>query len=215
MAKANSRKRANKKVTPKVGPISPKVGVKTIDREGAVPLYQNETIVFNELVELSNQYAKLKQQHDQYDFIRVNLISRRKKIQSGEIKLPIQIQLTQDTYYSEGDKKKVLAIFDEQIKTITNSVTAVKQQVNVRRDMYVESGLRLLTFAEGRYGQYKMEEFRPRGATLTEDEKKLTEKEYDILFQADAKDMKNPEIQKAFKEANKIASKKNTIMKSD
>lgn len=202
MAKANARKRANKK---SAKPTEPKVA----SREGAVPLYQNETIVFNELVELSNQYAKLKQQHDQYDFIRVNLITRRKKIQSGEIKLPISIQLTQDTYYSEDDKKKVLAIFDEQIKTITNSVTAVKQQVDMRRDMYIESGLRLLTFAKSRYGQYQMEEFRPRGVTVTEDEKKLTERQYDELFKADMKDMEKPEVKIAFKKAVKEATKKN------
>ena len=201
------RKRANKKI---IGPVSSKVGKEVVNREGAVPLYQNETIVFNELVELSNQYAKLKKQYDQYEFIRVNLVMRRNKIQKGEIKLPIQIQLTQDMYYAETDKKKILKLFDEQIKTITNSVTAVKQQVDARRDMYIEAGLRLLTFAESRYAQYKMAEFRPRGATLTEDEKKLTEKEYDELFKADAKDMEKPEVKAAFEEAMKLAEKKNT-----
>lgn len=209
MAKANQRKRAcNKTGACKCATCTSKP--KVVDREGAVPLYQNETIVFNELVELSNQYAKLKQQHDQYEFIRVNLISRRKKIQHGVIKLPILIQLSQDTYYNEDNKKKVLAMFDEQIKTITNSVTAVKQQVTIRRDMYVESGLRLLTFAKSRYGQYKMEEFRPRGATVTKDEKKLTEVQYDELFRADAKDMAKPEVKVAFKEAVKEAEKKNS-----
>ena len=207
MAKGNSRKRANK--IPKIGPVSSKVGEKEANRENAVPLYQNETIVFNELVELSNQYAKLKKQYEQYEFIRINLVARRKKIQKGDIKLPIQIQLTSDMYYAEDDKKKVLRALDDQIKTITNSVAAVKQQVNARRDMYVEAGLRLLTFAESRYAQYKMKEFRPRGATLTEDEKKLTEKEYDELFKADAKDMQKPEVQAAFKEAMKLADKKN------
>ena len=205
MSKANSRKRANKKAKAKT-----LVKLDSSDREGAVPLYQNEPIVFNELIELSNQFAKLDKQYKQYDFIRVNLVSRRNKIQKGEIKLPIQIQLTQDMYYAEDDKKKILSLFDEQIKTITNSVAAVKQQVITRRDMYVEAGLRLLTFAQTRYGQYKMEEFRPRGATVTEDEKKLMEKDYDELFKADAKDMDKPEVKAEFEKAMKLAGKKNT-----
>lgn len=216
MSKPITRKRANKKTQPKIVKKNRQaVPVpKTADREGAVPLYQNETIVFNELVELSNQYNKLKTQWEQYEFIRVNLIGRRDKIQKGIIKLPIQIQLTQDMYYAEDDKKKILGLFDDQIKSITNSVKSVKQQVNVRRDMYIESGLRLLTFAEGRYGQYKMEEFRPRGATVTEAEKKLTEKEYDVLFKADAKDMQNPDVKAAFDTASKLAGIKNEKQKA-
>ena len=199
MAKANSRKRANKKVEPVVDA-----------REGATPLYQNESLVFNELVEMSNQYAKLKKQYDQYEYIRVNLISRRKKIQKGEIALPVQIQLTADMYYGEKDMKKVLALFDEQIKTITNSVTAVKQQVIARRDMFIESGLRLLTFSQSRFGQYKPKEFRPRGATLTEADKKVAENEYDELFKAKVKDIKDkPEVKAAFDKARKIAMESN------
>lgn len=214
MAKSNSRKRANKnkkstKQACECRSCNMKETPKTVDRENAVGLYQNETIVFNELVELSNQFAKLKKQYDQYEFIRVNLIARRKKIQKGEIELPIQIQLTQDMYYTEGDKKKILKLFDEQIKTITNSVTAVKQQVIVRRDMYIESGLRLLEFAQRRYGQYKPEEFSPRGVSLNKDEQKLTEKEYDELFKADVKDMEKPEVKAAFEEARKLAAAKN------
>lgn len=204
MSKANSRKRANKK--PKA---SVPIEVKVVDREQALPLYQTDTVVFNELVELSNQFAKLDKQHRDYEFIRVNLIARRKKIQKGEIKLPIQIQLTQDMYYSEDDKKKVLAVFDEQIKTITNSVAAVKQHVTAARDMYIESGLRLLEFSKDRYGQYKMQEFKPRGATITESEKELMEEEYNELFKANAKDMQKPEVQAAFKEAMKLAKEKN------
>lgn len=204
MAKPSDRKRANKK-----SEITMSTEVKVADREKALPLYQTDTIVFNELVELSNQYAKLDKQYKDYEFIRINLIARRKKIQKGEIKLPIQIQLTQDMYYSENDKKKVLAAFDEQIKTITNSVAAVKQHVTARRDMYIESGLRLLEFAKNRYGQYKMQEFKPRGATITENEKELMEEEYDELFKADAKDMEKPEVKAAFEEAMKLAGKKN------
>jgi hypothetical protein len=214
MAKSNSRKRANKskkstKQACECRSCKRQETPKTVDRENVVGLYQNETIVFNELVELSNQYAKLKKQYDQYEFIRVNLIARRKKIQKGEIELPIQIQLTQDMYYTEGDKKKILKLFDEQIKTITNSVAAVKQQVIVRRDMYIESGLRLLEFAQRRYGQYKPEEFSPRGVGLNKDEQKITEKEYDELFKADVKDMEKPEVKAAFEEAKKLAVAKN------
>lgn len=218
MSKANSkgRKRANlkQKVINKKPIEKPKTAEeKKSDRANATPLMVQEPIYFNEIVDLSNQFAKLKQQHDQYEFIRVNLISRRDKIAKGVIALPISIQLTQDMYYNESDKKKILKLFDEQIKTITNSVAAVKQQVEVRRDMYVESGLRLLTFARNRFGAYEMEEFRPRSPSMNKEEKKLAEKEYDELFKADAKDMKNPEVKAAFDEAMKIAKKKNAPVK--
>ena len=217
MSKANSkgRKRANRKQVPfksekKIILEKPKtVEEKKNDRENAQPLMQQEPIYFNELVELSNQFAKLKQQHDQYEFIRVNLVSRRDKIAKGDIQLPISIQLTQDMYYGEHDKKKILKLFDEQIKTITNSVTAIKQQVQVRRDMYVESGLRLLTFAENRFGIFKMKEFEPRGPSLNQKEKKLAEDEYEELFKATAAEMQQPEVKKAFDKAMIIAKNKN------
>lgn len=218
MSKANSkgRKRANlkQKAVNKKPIEKPKtVEEKKSDRANATPLMVQEPIYFNELVDLSNQFAKLKQQHDQYDFIRVNLIARRNKIAKGDIALPISIQLTQDMYYNESDKKKILKLFDEQIKTITNSVTAVKQQVQVRRDMYVESGLRLLTFAENRFGKYKMKEFEPRSPSLSKKEKALAEKEYDELFRATTKEMQQPGVKKAFDEAMKIAKQKNAAVK--
>ena len=218
MSKANSkgRKRANQK--PKVINKKPIEKPKTVEekknlRESATPLMVQEPIYFNELVDLSNQYAKLKQQYDQYEFIKVNLVARRDKIAKGDIKLPISIQLTQDMYYDEHDKKKILKLFDEQIKTITNSVAAVKQQVEVRRDMYVESGLRLLTFARNRFGAYEMKEFRPRGPSINKEEKILAEKEYDELFEANVKDMKNPKVKAAFDKAMIIAKEKNKELK--
>lgn len=222
MSKANSkgRKRANQKpraIKPekKIVLEKPKtVEEKKNDRENATPLMVQEPIYFNELVDLSNQFAKLKQQYDQYEFIRVNLISRRDKIAKGDIQLPISIQLTQDMYYNERDKKKILKLFDEQIKTITNSVTAVAQQVQVRRDMYVESGLRLLTFAENRFGKYKMKEFEPRSPSLSKKEKELAEDEYEELFKATTKEMQQPEVKKAFDKAMKIAKQKNATIKS-
>lgn len=221
MSKANSkdRKRANQKprvIKPEKKTVLEKpktIEEKKYDRANATPLMVQEPIYFNEIVELSNQFAKLKQQYDQYEFIRVNLISRRDKIAKGDIQLPISIQLTQDMYYDEHDKKKILKLFDEQIKTITNSTTAVKQQVQVRRDMYVESGLRLLTFAENRFGKYKMKEFEPRSPSLSKKEKALAEKEYEELFKATTEDMQKPEVKKAFDEAMIIAKKKNAAIK--
>ena len=184
-----------------------------VDRTQASPLMQSETIYFNELVEISNTFGKLKQQYDQYTFIKKTLEERRVKVQKGTIGLPVQIQLSQGMFYTEGSKKKVLENLDEQIKTIKTSIKGIQNQVENHRDAFVESGLRLQQFAERRFGMYKVKTFAPRGVSATENDKELLEKEYDELFKADKKDMMKPEVQTAFKEAMKTAAKKNSACK--
>lgn len=194
------RKRTNKS-TPK-----PQV----VDRSNAAPLMQQETTVFSELIELSNQFGKLQGQYMQYQFIKKNLDMRRTKIQKGEIKLPIQIQVAQGMFYTETNKKEVLKYMDEQIKTIKTSIKGIQDQVNNHRDAFIESGLRLAEFAQKRFGAYKIKEFAPKGVSATGQEKELMEKEYDELFKANMKDMVKPEVKAAFEEAKKLAIKKNT-----
>lgn len=191
MAQGN-RKRSNKK----------EAVVKQAKRDDVKPLTQMEATIFQRLVETSNQYGKLEQQFAQYKMIKDKLKERRVKIQKGEIKLPIQVQLSQNMFYAESDKKEVLKILDEQIKTLGNSIKGIEGQLKNFQDGYIEQGLQLKTFIDKKYGIYEVKAFANRGVQASPVEKTLFEGEFDKLIS-------DEKMQAEFEEAKKRAVKEN------
>ncbi len=197
-----NRKRAN---APK------KIEEVVADRTKVVPLMQKETGFFQELVEISNAYGKLHQQHEQYKAIKLGLEVRRKKIQKNEIKLPVQIQIAQGMFYAEDNKKEVLKYIDEQLNSINLSIKGIIGQIENHQEAYIESGLRLFEFAKNRYGIYKVKSFSPLGLNPNKNDKNVMEKELDTLFKGKVEDIKNnPEVAKAFQAAKDQAIESNS-----
>jgi hypothetical protein len=167
---------------------------------------QNEAYQFQSLVEISNQYGKLQQQYDQYEVVKKKLVERRNKIQKGEIKLPVQIQLSQNMYYTEDDKKEVLKILDDQVRLISNSLKGIEHQLTTHRDNYVEAGLRIKTFAETRFGKYTAKRMDRTGVNPTVKENTMFEAEFDAI-------VNDKKLQAQFKEAKARAVEENRAQK--
>jgi len=187
MAKGNRKRTAKKEVA------KPKPSI--------LPLQQAETRYFEELVQLSNVYAKLKKQVGQYEYVLKQLNDHRTKIQKGEIKTPIMMQLGANSFYMEEDKKQVLADLDKQIETIKNSLKAVQGQLKHREDDFIESGLRLRAFSDRRFGSYKIKKIAPERKDH-EEEKEIFSADFDKL-------MNDPKLQKEFLEKKQEAIKAN------
>lgn len=190
MAKKAQRKRAQKK--------------KPVKKEKALikPLAQAETKYFENLIQLSNTYAKLNQQYHQYKFVLEQMEEKRNQIQKDEIKMPILMQLGGNSFYQETDKKKVISDMDDQMDRIKNSIRGIKGQLKQREEAFIAAGLDLKSFAERRFGPYKAKD-------ISEDRSEAkTDK---VLFEAEFEElMKDPELQKEFKAKKEEAKKANS-----
>ena len=166
------------------------------------PLMQNEAQYFQELVESSNQYSGLLKQKAQFEYIVKQLQDGRNKIQKGEIKLPVDITLIPKVMtYQENDKKKVLKMFDDQIKIHQQNLKALASQLTFAYENFTESGIRNKEYFTRRFESAKVKNIVPE-RTVIEDE--------DTLFEAELTDMmKDPEKLKAYKEAKKTAIERN------
>lgn len=166
------------------------------------PLMQAEVQYFQELVESSNQYSGLLKQKAQFEYIVKQLQDGRNKIQKGEINLPVDITLIPKVMtYQENDKKKVLKMFDEQIKIHQQNLKALASQLTFAYENFTESGIRNKEYFTRRFETAKVKNIVPE-RTVIEDE--------DTLFEAELTDMmKNPEKLKAYKEAKKTAIERN------
>jgi len=171
------------------------------------PLMEFEGKFFQELVNASNRYTALLKQEAQYKFIVRKLETDRKKIQQGGIKLPMLITLIPKLMsYQENDKKKVLAIFDEQIAAYNTNLSSLKGQIEHRYEDYMESAARNKEFLNIRFKNAKAKNIVPL--------RDIGEKDEEVLFEAEFKDLlKNPEKQAQLKAAKKEAVKKNIARK--
>jgi len=189
-----TRKRANSTKNKKTA--------KTKTKSKIATLKQSETQYFQELVEISSRYAAMLKQEAQYEFIIHKLEENRKKIQDGEIKLPIVLPLIPNVmYYSEFDKKKIFEFFDTQITSYKNSIKALKGQLEQRYEAYIESGVRVREFLIRRYGTLTAKQIVPDRKTVG-DEENLFEAEFNKL-------MEDPKTKEEFKKAKKEAIQHN------
>ena len=183
-----ARKRSNKKETKKV------------DRTKVQPIMQQESQLFQGLLEGSKHYSELQKQYNKYKLIKDQIVKKRTAVQKGEISMPVLIGLSQNMLYEEKDKQVVLKNLDEQIRNIELSLQGINGQILQYRDMYIEIGLRTLDALDRKFGLYKIENtINDLRVQPTKDEKVIFEEEFDEV-------VKNP---KKFKEAKKKAVKLN------
>jgi len=149
----------------------------------------------------------LLKQEAQYKYVVKKLQEDRKKIQQGEIELPILMTLIPKVMsYYENDKKKVLKIFDEQIESYTTNLLSLKGQLEHRYEDYLESAARNKEFLQIRFKDAKAKNIVPL--------RDIGEKDEESLFEAEFKDLINDEgKQKALKEAQKEAIRRNIARK--
>jgi len=165
-----------------------------------MPLSQMEAQYFEELKEASNDYSKILTQQTQFEHVVAQLQKSRKKIQDGEIKMPINLTLIPKVMtYPEGNKKEILKIFDETIKNYLQSLQAVNTQVEYRYETFIESGIRNREYFNRRFQNVTAKKIAP-ARTAIKDESTLFEAELDKLI--------DPKKREAAKKDAKIAMKK-------
>ena len=183
-----------------------KAPVETAPKQIA-PLMEAEGKFFQELVDSSNQLTNARKQESQYVFILEKLKGDRKKIQDGDIKLPMIMTLIPKLLsYNENDKKKILKIFDDQIKAYSANITTIKGQIALRYENYIESAVRNREFLNIRFKSAKVKHIVPL--------RDIGEKDEELLFEAEfSKLTKDKDLQKEFHKAEKKAISKNIARK--
>lgn len=172
------------------------------------PLNSMQGKYFQELVDTSNRYQAIMKQKEQYRFAIKQMESDRHKIQTGEIKGPFVLTIIPKVLSREvTDKKEILKIFDEQLKTYKKMVKALEGQLQHRYDEFVETGVRTRQFLEYKFGKEKVKGIVPDRKTGKDEEETLFEAEFEDLA-------KDPEIKKEFEKKKKEAIKKNVSRKT-
>ena len=171
------------------------------------PLMESEGQIFQELVDASNRYTNLLKQEAQYKFIVKRLEEDRKKIQHGDIELPILMTLIPKLMsYWENDKKKIFKIFDDQIKSYNDNLISLKGQLEHRYEDYMESAARNKEFLNIRFKNAKAKSIVPI--------RDVGEKDEEVLFEAEFGDLlKSADKQEELKAAKKEAIKRNVARK--
>jgi hypothetical protein len=200
-----SRKRSNKK------PATPTL--EELLKGRVPPLMPVEETYPTELKDCSARYNGVLQQKANYDFILKRLQENRKKVQKEEVKAPFFMPLIPKTlFYQTTDKKEVLKMFDEAIKSYTNTIAGLNGQVEQRYEEYVESGVRNREFYAKRFGNIKAKDIMPDRNTALAEEETLFEAEFEeMLKEVDGKPNPkyDPEKVKAFKKSKAEAVKRN------
>jgi len=194
----------SKKVMSKKGRKRSNNGVKAVkvNFDNLRPINQVEANMFQELVQISNAFAKLKQQKAMYEMKIKSLKDRRKDIQSGKITLPIMLPLGENKFYNCSDMKYALQELDSEISIISNALKGISGQMIQNFDAYVEAGLRIHDFTNRKFTQYKPKNTFSSGCSPKEEERILFEGELDKLAES-------TELQEEFKKASKKAVKAN------
>jgi len=187
------RKRSNKG---KVGKVK---------KQTLRPINQNEAGLFQQFINISNQYGKLRGQYEEYSTILKSMKERRKQVASGEIKLPIMFPLGKNKYYNCNDKKYILKELDDEIGILSNALKGVEGQMQNHKDVFVETAFSVRDFLNDRFKHYTPKNVYSNGCSPKKEEQILFEAELDEL----AKDV---EKQKEFKKAKKKAVEHNKKM---
>lgn len=198
--RANTVQTKNNKATPK-------------EKGQIPPLAQAETGYFQQLVESSNQYAGLLKQKASFEFILKQLTSSRTKVQKGEVELPVSIVLIPKVLsYMEGDKKKVLALFDKHIKQYQQNMKALTSQLEFAYENFTESGIRNKEYFVQRFKTAEVTSIADIERKVLPDEETLFEGEYNKLVEESDEGKK---LRNDLKKANREAVKRNTKQKKN
>jgi len=153
------------------------------------PLAGEDGKAIQEMIDLSNTYAGLWKQLDMHIFAAESLKKRIKDIQTGEIKMPLMVQISKTISYPEGDKEKVLKNMTNELRNVEIAKNGIEGQLQHRRDEYCESMLRVNRVLERKLGNKthieSLTNARPKDAKTADDEVLIMEKELDKLTKED------------------------------
>jgi hypothetical protein len=168
-----------------------------------MPINQMETTTVQNLFNISQGYAKLKQQHAEYSMIVKGLADRRTQIQKGSISMPILMPLSRNKFYSCDDKVEVLKELDSELKVMQDALKGIEGQLLQNKDAFIEAGLAVATWASDRFSPYKPKNVYSPGCGPSKDET--------VLFEGEMEDiLKDEETKKKFTEAVKTAKERNS-----
>ena len=162
------------------------VDKKTMDSKPELvkPLEPKDGRHLQEMIDLSNTYATLLKQYNQYDVMITVLKKRKAQFTSGELKPPVMITISHNMSYAENDKEKIINYFNQEINNLEIAKSAAYNLIQHRRDEYMEAVIRIHRFlgekVKGREVT-KVRTARQPDAKTAEEEKKLLEKELDEL----------------------------------
>jgi len=169
MAKANKNVRKRSRVKEK--------GIKKVEsktKPDIRPINSQEVMYFNQLIEISNAYSKTQQQYSQNKLALRALETNRKKIKKGEYTV-LNVPVAPDTTTALTDKKEMLKYLDKQIVQLRTALTGIKGQMDNKRDIFIEVGLRTEAFIVKRFAGYRVKKVASDG-TRANEEKVLFEK---------------------------------------
>ena len=201
MAKSNQksvRKRSNSKKKLVKKCETGRCNLSKQEKSDILPINSQEVMYFNQVIEVSNAYAKTMSQHAQYDMALKALEKNRYKINKGEYTV-LNVPVAPDTTTALTGKKEMLKYLDNQIHQLRTALLGIKGQMDNKRDIYTELGLRLETFITQRFGNYRVKKVASDGSRADE-EKVLFEAEYEELVKSEKK---QAEFKKALTEAKK------------
>jgi hypothetical protein len=170
-----ARKRANKNT---------ENTIQEFKKDKIMPLTEVEGGYFQSLINMSNNCGKILQSKAKSEWIIKQLEDKRNDIVKGKIPLPMHITLIPQLMdYEEPDKKKILDIIDEQLKSYKNSLIALNGQLSHQHEEYIEIAIRVKDFMIKKYsGQTsKFVALDPAHRSPTKDEITLFESEFDKL----------------------------------
>lgn len=172
-----------------------------MDKNKLTPIVQNEANLFQQIIQLSNQYAKLRKQQNEYEIILKAMKEKRKEVVDGKVK-EIMLPFGKNKFYPCNDKKQILKELNSEIDILSNALKGVTGQVTNFQDALIEQGLAIRAWADNKFGKYKPKNTYTKGCNPQKEETVLFEGEMDEL-------MKNEELQEKFKKAQKVAVKEN------
>lgn len=191
MVKGNRKRAAKKPKKQSTRPSDP------------LPLVQPEANMFQQFIQASNTYGKLRKQKEGYEHVLRELEAKKKRIKKGEIKPPFLKPLDGKTFYHETSTDKMLKDLDKEIDSIKNSIEGIKGQVEHRKDNYIDEALKIVAYYGNKFNKYKMKNVTgTRDSAVEKQEEKLFEASFDEL-------MKDKKLQKEFQEAKQKAVKEN------
>ncbi len=155
------------------------------------PLTQTDGQRIQEMVDLNNTFATLDKQMKQFDAAIIMLTKKREQIQSGEISLPVMVQITRTISHAESDKVKVLKHIDDEIIQLQMAKQGVLGSMEHRRDEYAECVLRVHRILGDKIKNYEVQKIvgnRPKATgpnipqPFINEEKAMLEKELEKLI---------------------------------
>lgn len=194
LSKNGNRKRSNQPVAKAV----------EIDKLKLTPVQQNEANLFQQLIQISNLYGKLKKQKAEYEMVLASMKDKRKDVQKGKV-TEVMLPFGKNKFYPCTDKKYILKELDAEIDIIANALNGVIGQLTNYNDAFIEQGLAIKDWCDQKFSIFKPKNVYRVGCNPNKDEKVLFEGELDEL-------LKNEEKKKEFQEAKEKAVKENRKM---